>query len=82
MEICPDFVAFLVGPAAGLADQDARVSRCGARLGWLIDPLERKVWVYRPGEQVETIEEPRMLTAGPLMPDFVLDLGLIWNPQV
>jgi hypothetical protein len=38
--------------------------------------------VYRPGEQVETIEEPRMLTAGPLMPDFVLDLGLIWNPQV
>jgi Uma2 family endonuclease len=55
---------------------------CGARLGWLIDPLERKVWVYRPGEEVETIEEPRMLTAGPLMPDFVLDLDPIWNPQV
>jgi Uma2 family endonuclease len=55
---------------------------CGARLGWLIDHLQRKVWVYRPGEQVETLEEPRVLAAGPLMPDFVLNLDPIWNPQV
>lgn len=85
MEICPDFLAELRSSSDRLRDLQAKMHEylaCGARLGWLIDPLERKVWVYRPGEEVEAIEEPRMLTAGLLMPDFVLDLGLIWNPQV
>ena len=85
MEICPDFVAELRSSSDRLRDLQAKMQEylaCGARLGWLIDPLERKVWVYRPGEQVETLEEPRMLTAGSPMPDFVLDLDPIWNPQV
>lgn len=55
---------------------------CGAQLGWLIDPLERKVWVYRPAKQVETFEEPLTLSAAPLMPDFILDLTSIWNPPI
>jgi Uma2 family endonuclease len=53
-----------------------------AQLEWLIDPLERRVWVYRPGVEVEILDEPLTLTAGPLMPGFVLDLLPIWNPQV
>ena len=30
----------------------------GARLGWLIDPEERSVHVYRPGRAVETLDDP------------------------
>ena len=55
---------------------------CGARLGWLIDPIELRVWIYQPGVEVERLDEPSTLTAGPLMPGFVLDLYPIWNPQV
>jgi len=30
----------------------------GSRLGWLIDPDERSVWVYPPGQQPELLQEP------------------------
>lgn len=41
---------------------------CGAKLGWLIDLIERRVGIYRPGEKVESLDEPLTLAAGPLMP--------------
>jgi len=54
----------------------------GARLGWLIDPQDRRVWIYRQGMPAEVLENPATLIAGPLMPGFVLDLGPIFNPKV
>ena len=56
--------------------------RCGsiwiaALIGWLIEPMERKVWAYRPDHEVEILEEPSTVTAGSLMPDFVPDLDPI-----
>ena len=47
----------------------------GARLGWLIDPAEQRVHVYRPGAGLEVLE-----TGDPELPGFVLELGEIWNP--
>lgn len=85
LEIFPDFVAELRSSSDRLPMVRAKMQEylaCGARLGWLIDPLERRVCVYRPGIKVETLDEPLTLTAGPLMPGFVLDLVPIWNPQV
>jgi Uma2 family endonuclease len=85
MEICPDFVAELRSSSDRLRDVQAKMQEylaCGAQLGWLIDPLERRVWVYRPGRVVDAFDEPSTLTAGPLMPGFVLDLDPIWNPQI
>lgn len=84
-EICPDFVVELRSSSDRIPELQAKMQdylACGARLGWLIDPLERRVWVYRPGAAVEVLEAPATLTAGPLMPGFVLDLAPIWNPQV
>jgi Uma2 family endonuclease len=85
MEICPDFVAELRSSSDRLRNLQAKMQEylaCGAKLGWLIDPLERRAWIYRPVSEVELLEEPLTLTAGPLMPGFVLDLDPIWNPQV
>jgi Uma2 family endonuclease len=83
-EICPDFVAELRSSSDRLPTLTAKMHEylaCGAQLGWLIDPLERRVWIYRRGVEVETLDEPLTLNAGPLMPGFVLDLVPIWNPQ-
>jgi Uma2 family endonuclease len=55
---------------------------CGAQLGWLIDPQERRVWVYQPGKSVERLEEPASISAEPFLHDFIIDLALIWNPPV
>ena len=52
LEICPDFIAELRSSSDRLRELQAKMHEylaCGAQLGWLIDPLERKVWVYRPG---------------------------------
>jgi len=85
MEICPDFVVELRSSSDRLTDLRAKMQEylaCGAQLGWLIDPLEKQVWIYRPGQAVEALDEPLTVSAEPLMPGFVLDLGPIWNPQV
>ena len=62
----------------------------GARLGWLIDPLDprRRVYIYRPsadveipGADVEILEGPESLSGEPELPGFTLDLKFIWEPD-
>ena len=50
----------------------------GAQLGWLLDPAGKRVEVYRPGVEVEIVENPAVLSGKPLLKDFVLDLTQIW----
>lgn len=50
----------------------------GARLGWLIDPLERKVYVYRPGSEVEVLDAPEEIAGDPVLHGFTLRLTEIW----
>jgi Uma2 family endonuclease len=49
--------------------------RNGAQLGWLIDPLEKKVHIYRSKATVEILDRPRNVSGEPLLKGFVLDLG-------
>ncbi len=52
----------------------------GAQLGWLLDPENRTVEVYRRGGEVETragIE--RIEGEGPVA-GFALDLTYVWDP--
>ena len=30
----------------------------GSRLGWLLDPIDRRAYVYRAGQDMEVLEEP------------------------
>ena len=46
--LCPDFVIELLSPSDELADVHAKMAEYianGARLGWLIDPEERRLFV-------------------------------------
>jgi Uma2 family endonuclease len=54
----------------------------GAQLGWLLDPLTRRVHVYRPQRPPEILEAPGSVSADPLLPGFVLDLRKIWEPNL
>ena len=51
----------------------------GARLGWLLDTLERRVSVYRPGQRFEIQDQPTQISGSPELPGFVLDLQPIWQ---
>jgi Uma2 family endonuclease len=81
LPLCPDFVIELRSPSDTLGDLRAKMEAYvagGAGLGWLIDPAERRVYVYRAGAEVEVLEDHRRLSASPELPGFVLDLELIW----
>jgi len=47
-------------------------------LGWLIDPLKRRVYVYRAGEEVVVLENPAVVSGEPLLPGFELQMEEIW----
>ena len=50
----------------------------GAQLGWLIDPVRRQVFIYRPDLPVEQLEKPDSVSGEPLLLGFRLDLREIW----
>ena len=80
--LCPDFVLELRSPSDRLPElQDKLVEDLnnGARLGWLIDPIERMVYIYRLGEVVERLEAPEELSGEPILPGFVLRLAAVWS---
>jgi Uma2 family endonuclease len=80
--ICPDFIVELrsrTGRLTSLKEKMEEYIANGARLGWLIDPLERKVHVYRPGLLLEVLDNPQTISGDPLLKDFILDLRTLWD---
>ncbi len=79
--ICPDFVIELMSPSDSLAQTQAKMQEYqdnGARLGWLINRRDRQVEIYRIGQPVEVLDFPKILLGEEVLPEFVLDLTLIW----
>ncbi|MGL5804749.1 MAG: Uma2 family endonuclease, partial [Xenococcaceae cyanobacterium] len=48
---------------------------CGVRLGWLINPQNRQVEIYRLRQNVEVLESPNSLSGEDVLFGFVLDLA-------
>jgi Uma2 family endonuclease len=83
--LCPDFVIEVRSQSDRLPGLQAKMEEYrenGASLGWLIDPLQRKVYVYRPGQRVECLNRPKRLSGDPELPGFVLELARIWKPDI
>ena len=85
LPLCPDFVIELRSPTDNLQavlDKMQEYLANGAQLGWLLDPLTRRVHVYLPQRPPEILEAPNTVSADPLLPGFVLDLRKIWEPDL
>jgi Uma2 family endonuclease len=48
------------------------------KLGWLINPQDREVEIYRLGKEIEVLKMPTELSGEDVLQDFVLDLTTIW----
>ena len=80
--ICPDFVVELRSRSDRLPTLLNKMEEYianGASLGWLIDPHRRRVYVYRPGEEVVILEDPAVVSGEPLLPGFELQMEEIWT---
>ena len=83
--LCPDFVVELRSRSDRLSVLQAKMEEYmanGARLGWLLDPMEQRAHIYRPGVQPEILDKPDSLSAEPELPGFTLDLTQIWEPAL
>jgi len=80
--ICPDFVVELRSHTASLNSLQAKMKEylaSGLRLGWLIDPQNRRVEIYRLGQEVEVLQSPAMLLGKDVLPGFILELQGIFG---
>ena len=81
--ISPDFLIELRSETDNLSIVRRKMDEYmvnGARLAWLVDTVEYRVYVYRPGAEMEILERPQTLSGDPELPGFVLDLQPIWEP--
>jgi len=82
--ICPDFVVELRSKSDRLPPLLNKMSEYianGASLGWLIDPLKRQVYIYRPKEEVVILNSPETVSGDPLLPGFELNLTKLWSVE-
>ncbi|BAY18942.1 hypothetical protein NIES21_48000 [Anabaenopsis circularis NIES-21] len=80
--ICPDFVVELCSSSdtlKSLQEKMREYTENGTKLGWLIDPQQRRVEIYRPSLAVEVLENPTELSGEIVLPGFVLDLCRVWD---
>lgn len=79
--ICPDFVVDLRSVKDSLTSMQAKMKEYmenGSQLGWLFDPRNKGVCVYRPNQPVEYLENPSSISGDPILSGFVFDPSEIW----
>ena len=78
---CPDFVVELRSRTDRLPVLFRKMEEYianGVSLGWLIDPSTRRVYIYRPNEEVVVLENLESVSGEPLLPGFSLKTAELW----
>jgi Uma2 family endonuclease len=82
LPMAPDFAVELRSANDELKTVQQKVQEYinnGVRLGWLIDPQNQRVEIYRIGQNVEVLQSPTSLLGENVLPGFVLELNQILN---
>jgi Uma2 family endonuclease len=75
--ICPDFLIELRSHSDRLKPLQNKMQEylaSGLRLGWLINPKDKQVEIYRQGKEVEVVGIPVMLSGEDVLPGFSLEV--------
>lgn len=73
--LCPDFVIELRSRTDRLKPLQQKMQeylQCGLQLGWLINPQDNQVEIYRPDQVVEVLPYPATLSGEDVLPGFTL----------
>jgi Uma2 family endonuclease len=82
LPLAPDFVIELRSATdrlKPLQDKMKEYQANGVRLGWLLNPKEKAVEIYRLGQAVEVLKSLNSLSRENVLPGFVLELTGILN---
>ena len=75
--ICPDFVIELRSESDRLKPLQEKMQEyldSGLQLGWLINPHDQTVEIYRLGQEVEVVKFPATVSGEDVLPGFVLEI--------
>ena len=78
--ICPDFAVELRSPTDNLKTLQNKMLEYldnGLLLGWLIDPISKKIEIYRKDQDKEILNNPTTISGDPVLPDLILNLSQI-----
>lgn len=81
LPLYPDFAVELVLETDDIEDTQAKMQEylaSGLLLGWLINPQEQQVIIYRPNQAPEIIQSPTSLSGEDVLPGFILNLQTIF----
>ncbi len=77
----PEFVIEVLSPTDRLSQQQEKMAEWlsgGVSVGWLIDPFEQEVHIYRPGADPQMRRRPAALEVGPELPGLTISFNRIW----
>jgi Uma2 family endonuclease len=81
LPIAPDFAIELRSSSDRLLPLQQKMQAYGengVRLGWLINPQDRQVEIYRLSQDKEVLTAPTELSGEAVLPGFMLDLATVW----
>ena len=79
--IDPDFVIELKSPSDDWQELQTKMTEymnCDVKLGWLIDPEEKLVEIYRQEQNKEILNNPQTLSGEEVLPGLTVDLTEIF----
>jgi Uma2 family endonuclease len=79
--LAPDFVIELRSLTDSLSELQEKMLEYmanGVQLGFLINPQDQRVEIYRIDRSVEMLQSPAIVSGEQVLPGFVLDLNSIW----
>ncbi len=82
LPFCPDFLMEVRSKSDGrraLEDKMQLWMQNGAKLAWLVDPIDRSVTIYRPGQAPRTLDQPEEVTAEAPVAGFRLPCAPLWR---
>jgi len=80
--LSPDFVLELMSPSDRLLEVQGKMREyqaAGVKLGWLLNPGDRQVEIYRSHGSVEVLMAPALLSGETVLPDFSLPVDWLWG---
>lgn len=79
LPLAPDFVLELMSPSDRLEITQAKMEEYqnnGVRLGWLINPQQQQVEIYRLGKLKEVLNKPTTLSDNEILSELIIELDL------
>lgn len=82
LPVCPEFVVEVRSETDSLTRLQGKMLQwieLGALLGWLVDPHDSSVWVYRPDGDPEHLERPTELSGEDVCKGLIVDFERVWE---